>query len=361
MKQKIFFFTHFPPPVHGFSSVNKFIYDKLIENGSFEIVKFSFIKKSDSRFIFYINRVIRSLNSLYLILKNYRSARNSIFYMPVSGGFGMAFEILPWLLAGLIFKKRIMHHHSFQYCYKYSVLMNIMQMFQKKGTYNIFLCKCHLKKFNDQYPIVINNVSIISNEMTLSRDYIKTPLRRKPFKKDDIVVGHLSNLSVEKGFLVFCELVEKLGADGNIKFELAGPTTDPEILLVIEKLTTKFPETFTYRGSIYNTEKMLWYRSLDFFIFPSSYNNETYPLVVSEAILSDVIPLSTAIGCLPEFNHKDFTFSIETFVDNVLAILINTSNDETHYENLKSNLLLVKEQALEKSEKDIRKLIDLFI
>ena len=169
MKRRIFFFSQFPPPVHGFSSVNQFIYDKLIEADKFDIVKFSFISASGNFFVFYLNRFLRSFYAVYLLIKApFSINKNQIFYMPVSGGLGMVFEILPWFFAGFFFKKRIMHHHSFQYCHKKSLLMGVMQKFKKENTYNIFLCDCHFADFAKKYDIVNGNTVIIGNEMVMT-------------------------------------------------------------------------------------------------------------------------------------------------------------------------------------------------
>src|ERR1700733_3063135 len=108
MKRTIFFFAQFPPPVHGASSVNQFIFEALKTDPAFEIIRFSFVKTSENRIIFYLQRIARCFWSVFIILKNLRTARSSVLYMPVSGGFGIVFEMIPWLFGAYIFKKRIM-------------------------------------------------------------------------------------------------------------------------------------------------------------------------------------------------------------------------------------------------------------
>ena len=222
MKEKIFFFAQFPPPVHGASSVNQYLYQQFMARG-FEVIRFSFVRNSRNTLQLFVNRVFKSLSAILLILKNLRSTRNAVFYMPVSGGLGMVFEMFPWLVAGLLFKQRVMHHHSFKYCHKWSIWMYFIQTFRKKNIHNIFLCECHQNAFSKNYPILAVNSSVISNEMVMANDPANDLPPPNSSVNPGIIVGHLSNLSVEKGCNVFFDLVERLAGAGNIKFELAGP------------------------------------------------------------------------------------------------------------------------------------------
>ena len=101
---------------------------------------------------------------------------------------------------------------------------------------------------------------------------------------------------------------------------------------------SKFPESFTYHGPLYGDQKLNWYKRLDFFIFPSTYADETYPLVISEAISAGVVPLTTPIGCLPEINHETFILPVETFNEQAAAILVKACRDEHYFKQIKDDL-----------------------
>ncbi len=358
MKGKVFFFGQFPPPVHGASSVNQYLYQQFLARGEFEVIRFSFVRQSKNAVQLLANRVFKSLSAVFVILKNFRSSPSSVFYMPVSGGLGMVFEMAPWLLAGILFKKRVMHHHSFKYCHKWSIWMYFIQTFRKKNIHNIFLCECHLSAFNKQYPILAGNTSVIGNEMVIPVDMPNDAAKQRTSK--GIVVGHLSNLTVEKGCNIFFELAEQLAGTGNIKFELAGPARSTEIEDRIEDLISKFPETFCYSGPLYGDKKLDWYRRLDFFIFPSTYADETYPLVISEAISAGVIPLTTPIGCLPEINHEAFILPVHKFIEQAAAILLKASSDERYFNQIRDDLQKIRQPAMLKRQADLDTIITLF-
>jgi glycosyltransferase involved in cell wall biosynthesis len=360
MKGKIFFFAQFPPPVHGASSVNQYLYDELVSRGCFEVIRFSFVKQSKNTLMLFFNRILKSISAVFVILKNLRSRRNTVFYMPVSGGLGMVFEIVPWLLAGLLFNKRVMHHHSLKYCYKWSVWMYFIQTFRKKNIHNIFLCECHRTAFSKQYPILAGNSSVISNEMVIGNNCQDGLGRPQRGTNAGIVVGHLSNLSVEKGCITFFDLAERLAGTPNIKFELAGPARSPEIEKRIEELLLKFPGSFNYRGPLYGSDKLSWYRQLDFFIFPSTYLDETYPLVISEAISAEVIPLTTPVGCLPEINHSAFILPTGSFNEQAEAIILRALADEAYFNQIKKDLQRTRQTAMMKRGADLDTIIGLF-
>lgn len=360
MKRKIYFFSHFPPPVHGFSNVNKFIYDKLIAGG-LDVVKFSFVSSSKNTAVFYLKRILKAVYATLLVLKHLFSSREDVFYMPVSGGAGMIFETLPWIFSGFSFKKSIMHHHSFQYCYKRSFMMGLMQKFNQKNTHNVFLCHCHYEAFKKNYAINNDNVYIIGNEMTLENSYTTGDILTQSASQQSLTVGHLSNLSAEKGFYIFCDVVEELAKAGkDIKFELAGPASDPAIAARIAELQAKYPNSFTYRGSLYGEQKDNWYKALDFFVFPSVYKNETFPLVIVEAILLNVIPLTTDIACIPEYNNAAFTFSADDFTANAAKVILNSYDDAAYYNDLKIKLNDTKNKAEQSSRKELEDLMYLF-
>jgi len=360
MKGKIFFFAQFPPPVHGASTVNQYLYQEFIATDFFDVVRFSFVKNSKNRLAQRFNRVLKSLSAVFLILRHLRSTRNAVFYMPVSGGQGMVFELAPWLLAGLLFNTRVMHHHSFKYCHKWSIWMYLIQRFRKKNIHNIFLCECHRTAFNKQYSILATNSSVVDNEMVISNSEQVTLTGPKQGARDEIVIGHLSNLSVEKGCLTFFDLVERLAGNSRMKFELAGPARHPGIIDRIEDLTLKFPESFAYRGPLYGGDKQSWYRNLDFFIFPSTYPDETYPLVISEAIANEVIPLTTPVGCLPEMNDSTFVLPAEAFNEHAETIILRALGDPFYLSQIKNDLKKTRQSAILSRQGGRDKLIRLF-
>lgn len=110
-----------------------------------------------------------------------------------------------------------------------------------------------------------------------------------------IVISHLSNLSVEKGSHHFIRLAHMANeANKTWKFLLAGP------------MNTSFEEKYgkyihssnnlDYCGSLDSLQKHKFYGKSDYFVFLSSYRNEAQPLVLYECIINGVVPLATSIG-----------------------------------------------------------------
>ena len=322
-KNIIFFACQLPPPVHGMSAVNKCVLNLLEieaqQNENIQVFNTVGTGNSIKKFII---RFSKGLNIVYKLVLNFKNRKVTTYYLAVSGGFGIIHEIIPWIFAGFLTKKRIIHHHSFNYCNNKSYLMKIMQLFKTTNVTNIFLCLKHKELFFRNYFIKnsLNKYLIIPNDFIL--EYNDFPVKEKnlnPFKR--IVIGHLSNLTSEKGFYTIIEIFEKLKNNKNIIFEIVGPTNDDKINLLLKQYSDSFPEQFFYLGSLYGSQKQAWFNQIDLFLFPSKYNNEAYPLVLIEAIHANAVILTTPIGCLCEINHSSFIFEYEEYVNEVIKFI----------------------------------------
>lgn len=318
----IFLAVQLPPPMHGLSNVNKVVVE--LVSRKFTNVRVLNTSGDGLGVRRYFTKFVRMLEVIRVLLVNAPRGKDMVYYMSVSGGLGMVFEILPWILAGFLSGKRIMHHHSFNYIYRKSFLMTVMQSLHKGNIVNLFLCNKHRSLFLAKYGRVnAGNCEVVSNEFVLKSE-------EKEKEERDIsrlVVGHLSNLTFEKGFSKVIEVFERLKDRLDICFRIAGPVNDDKVKGLLDRYTMMYPDKFVYDGAVYGDVKDNWYRSIDIFLFPSMYRNETYPLVVVEAVSYNVLPLTTSIACMPDINSSYFMSDSEEYVDFCTFFLIRFIND----------------------------------
>ena len=127
-----------------------------------------------------------------------------------------------------------------------------------------------------------------------------------------VTIGHLSNLSVEKGLEDVYRTYELLKADGvDVRMVVAGEAATQRDLDVVEDAKCAHPE-IVHLGRLRRDQLGLFFASIDVFLFPSRYSNEAEPLVVLEALANGVPVMATAIGYVPAISFPaDWCFPLE--------------------------------------------------
>jgi glycosyltransferase involved in cell wall biosynthesis len=114
-----------------------------------------------------------------------------------------------------------------------------------------------------------------------------------------VTIGHLANLTKEKGILSFLELFRTCVEDGlDVQAIVAGPADDKEIAESLQIASEQFADRFTWLGPVYGLAKSAFYERLDVFVFPTEYVNEAQPLVLLEALSHGAAILATDRGCI---------------------------------------------------------------
>jgi len=146
---------------------------------------------------------------------------------------------------------------------------------------------------SSMYGVSDSKINIISNISFYQSNEFVRDKENLPIK-----IGHLANLSVDKGALYFVEICRYL-KKRDFKFHayIAGPFLDDEVekevLIAVEEI-----ESLKYEGSVYGQKKEAFLSSLDVFVFPSKYRNEAEPLVLFEAGRYGVFSIGTRRGCM---------------------------------------------------------------
>jgi glycosyltransferase involved in cell wall biosynthesis len=114
-----------------------------------------------------------------------------------------------------------------------------------------------------------------------------------------LTIGHLSNLTVDKGLGEVIRFGRAALARGQVeRVILAGPAMgDVEQALIRAVLAEP---GFEYWGFVAGQRREAFFMDIDLFLFPSRYKNESYGLVAWEAMLRGVPVIAYRAGCLTQ-------------------------------------------------------------
>lgn len=306
------FLGDLPKPIHGMSNVNAAVLQfmegqelkpKVIN--SVPSYAASFYGKKAWLLFKILHTFFCYLRLLFILLLS----RHKAIYRPINGGVGQIYDLLYLMISRLFFLKIYIHHHSFQYLNKHSLLFSILNRVAGKSAIHIVLGMKMSDQLHKLYGIDQDQLRIVSNLA-----FFGSPAAKQDtcdYESDALTLGHLANLSVEKGvdiFIDICRELKKLNVGFNAK--IAGPFADDQAEKVVMKALDEMPEIH-YTGSLYGDDKSNFYASLDCFVFPSKYVNEAEPLVLYEAGLYGVYLAGTQRGCMQDVIKSLDGFSID--------------------------------------------------
>ncbi len=308
--------THLPPPVDGLAFASLKIIEALkgaqISLGIFDI-------SSDIRnFAHHFKRVSRTVRAVRAIL--FSSRAFPWVYMPVNAGYGVFYNLAIAISARFRRKRIILHHHSFRYVDVKVGLISLLLRICGKDAVQIVLCDC----MRDKLEILYGRIETC---LRLPSDYYSAPraadaCARERQDSDPVVMGHLSNLTLEKGLDDCIALHRALIARGDaVVLIIGGPCSSSEARQVLAAAISEFPDSLVYLGPLDEAEKERFYRRIDIFLFPTRYRNEADPIVVSDAQSYGLAAAVVARGCLGERMNDHVGIAVSRDADFVAAIL----------------------------------------
>lgn len=299
-----------PNPVHGMSNVNLAILNKAIASGlQPKVINTvpSYAAKFFNSKVWGIFKVVHTLfcyiNLFFKLLLN----RSNVVYRPINGGIGQVYDLVYIVLCRLFFKQIFIHHHSFNYLNRRSNLFSLLNKLARNSTIHIVLGERMGNVLSELYNIDQSRIRVISNLA-----FFETANKKAAdSKNNEIVIGHLANLCVEKGVGLFVDVCRNLAlSQVDFKAKIAGPFADDIAKNIVQKSAVEIPQ-IEYVGPLYSNNKLTFYRSLYCFIFPSMYKNEAEPLVLYEAALHGAFLAGTRKGCMEDVIESLAGFSVE--------------------------------------------------
>lgn len=309
MKPRILFIMHMPPPVHGAAMVGKYIHDSRLINERFDCRYINLATAANLEDIGKVRlaKFVDFSRLLRRIRKEYTSFHPDLVYVTPNAGGGVFFKdfIVVQMLKSLGGARVIVHYHNkgvsnyqqkplFDFCYK-RFFRNIKVILLSNALYQDF--SEYVRKENVE--ICPNGIpELFTEEPCFNRN-------NRPVK-----VLYLSNLIISKGVYVLLDALQILKSRGYvIKCTFVGGETK-EISAEIFNQAVKerqLNDIVVYAGSKYGQEKQSYWAQSDFFVFPTFYHNESFPIVNLEAMQYKLPVVSTDEGGIKDIVEDGVT------------------------------------------------------
>lgn len=304
-----------PPPINGQSVVMRHMAAELEQH-------FSRLRIADTReggfgrLLDPVVKLSRSVASWWAVF-----GADSV-YIAVKAGHGMWLTTAAAGFARLSRAKVFLHHHSYLYVRERKRRMVALTRAAGPEACHIVLSDSMANQLTHvmpeiRHPFVVGNAGLIDKS-----------LLHLPLKSDgtEVVFGHVSDLSVEKGIAEVVDLaVDLLRAGKRFRLIIGGPTTDDESRRQIARAAGELGDRFEYRGVISGKAKHDFFEEITHFVFPSRYAHEAVPLVLYEALAAGVVCVATRQGAIADQLNGSPSFlaaKAESFVDDTLPVLL---------------------------------------
>lgn len=304
----------FPPPVHGKSLANAAIRERIIRLGAYPIIINLSPPSLNRRWFTRLLRIRRVFSGVIIFANTIFWNENGSIYISISGGYGQIYELIFIFIGRLLGRRLFLYHQSYAYLNRPMWTTHILTWLAGKKAIHIVLCPDMGKKLSLSYKSV-GQIKFISNAAIIQRYGDEAP-RVRSFLR---TVGFLGNISYEKGFIEFLDVIAQLAMEGvTIRALIAGPFQNNHIEGVFRQRLSHL-RTAEYVGPKYGVEKTLFYDTIDVLLFPTKYKNEAEPLTVHEAMARAVPVIARQRGCIATIIPPDGGLVVDDNVDFVRA------------------------------------------
>ncbi len=299
---------------------------------------------------------------LRAVVKVRRSARSwwsvrgaDAVYIAVKADRGMWLTTVAAAMARLAGARLFLHHHSYAYVNVRKRRMVALTYVAGRAAHHIVLSDSMARQLVSVMP-EISEPFVLGNAGLIDKSLLDVPLRADGA---DLVLGHMSDLSHEKGIGEVVDLALALhGAGTRVRLLVGGPNVDGESRQHLDRAERELGELFEYRGLLTGRSKRSFFEDITHFALPSRYVHEAVPLVLYEAMAAGAVCVATRLGSIAEQLEDSpclLARSAEQFVEETLPFLAGaTAALETSGECRRAYL-----RALRVSERQLRNLIDL--
>ena len=288
----VWLFGPIPPPVHGAARVTQQVREG-VEATSTRLVAVD--TGGGDGLGSRLRQMIGGL--LRLAVPRRGSGRGSV-YVGGAGGPTLWYQAIVVLVGRLTGRRVVFHHHSYAYVDRAMPAMRALTRAGGRRLTHVALCEGMGQGLRSRYPWV-GDVRVCSNAGLMAAPGLPDEVEAVAVS-GTVVLGHLSNLSVDKGLADVLETLRvALAAGLDVRLLLGGPAATPEAEALVSDAVAELGDALTVLGRVERDDIDAFYEQIDVFVFPSRYVHEAEPLVVLDASRHGVPTIACAVGCLP--------------------------------------------------------------
>jgi glycosyltransferase involved in cell wall biosynthesis len=330
MKNKILCLVQLAPPVHGASMMNGYLTKSKLINDHFnlEIINLQFNKSINELKKISLIKIFKAFGYALKIVSRMIQFKPELVYFTLSSkGFAFYRDAFYIFLIKRFNTKIIFNLHS----------KGIKKNAQSNRIKN-FIYRQVFK--NTESICLSNSLTHDIENVSKSKPYVipcGIPVTKKTgeyiLKKNNPVsqILYLSNFIESKGILIFIEALGLLKERGQtFNARIVGAPADVTMEILEKKIKDKNLTSSTeVIGPLYNEKKNAEYENADLFVFPSFYENESFPLVLLEALQYSLPVISTFEGGIPEMiiNNETGLLVEGQNVEMLANKMVNLMND----------------------------------
>lgn len=304
LKTPIAFVGPLPPPVTGRILATEFVRQRFADHFALVVTANIAPPAQAEGGIRKLGRVPRLLAVFpLLVLARIKGAR--VVYQVVDGDAGMYHTILCVLLARLLCMRAVLHHHNWNYFENAQQRMQWLVRCAGATALHVVLCQ-RMADLGRRWYGPTGDYCVLSNAILVQDQRITDagPAESLPLR-----LGHMSNLSIEKGLERALETFRHCRELGMaVELCLAGPPAGERERIMVDQAVAA--GGVRYLGPVYGERKRRFFSEIDLFLFPSLYRNEAEPLVCMEALSAGVPVMAYDVGCCSGLlGAGDWTFA----------------------------------------------------
>jgi len=307
-----------PPPIHGQSVVMSHMVSELAP--LFPRMRIADTRSGDARGIVGLFATVGRAANSWLSLRGTDAA-----YIAVKAGNGMWLTTAAAGLARWTGARVFLHHHSYAYVRQRQRRMAALTRVAGPRAHHIVLSEGMARDLRRVMP-GIRQLLVVGNAGLIDKALLELPLKAE---STDLVLGHLSNLSADKGLGEVVDTAIGLHKAGvQARLIIGGPALDGEARDHLNRASNALGELFEYRGTLTGVDKHRFFDEITHFVFPSRYIHEAVPLVLYEALAAGAVCVTTRLGSIPQQLEGSpclLASSADSFVEELLPDLVATS------------------------------------
>lgn len=298
-KKKVLFFVQLPPPTHGASTMNNFVfsYFSRLQNWKVGLVEMRFSNRISELERFSIQKILKFPLILFKLFFSLVSSKPDLIYFSFCPrGFAQIRDIFFVLILNLLGLNVLIHIHHYSGLSRRenNHLVRRLQRMAFRDSSIILLSRLFFPLLND---LPSKSVFIVPNgvpdqDLKADKQILKSGNRAR--------ILWVSNLISYKGVLVLVEALALLANKG-VAFEAEFVGADGDISVAsLKKQVAELglSSKIFIVGPKYGIEKEQAFQNADIFAFPTSY--DAFPLVIIEAMAANLPVVSTIEGAIPD-------------------------------------------------------------